>query len=914
MDSLALKTEAIFMTTIDQDMPCDLIMGFSLDMLLDLINCAGSDITIGRSSVDIISPSYKHAFLNYFKEQDDKVVVYLPHDVKVLDDQHLETVAWGTATLRGGMKSYILKLSHHYLVRYIMPDSPDKKAAIQLDYDGTEIYVVKGEKLDVIPTKIIRQAIQTTIKRAAVLQILLEHPKIEIPVADVAIDLQRLTVNGKRKGTSSKDSLYFEATIGNRKHMFGRFDVSGNSSIDLNLTYLLRREKNPLRISVQGVNPEGGNDSSNLLGSASATHNLPDACPLTNTLIGKSPETEWELYQDMINANIKYAYDKVQAFANPILECFEPGLKTSDEVSNAVFGKIYEPIMFLNPNYTLEYTIRRLDPIDISVSFLGLALNSTTNSFCLRFNYNIKGMGKNSSTVTTDSDFVYPYGLGIMISENFLKKIYQAYRNYSYILPRTFCSDYDKLIPSKGNNTVYTYSLNVNSSELFVNSSKIQIVTSINTIGNYNKSICVLKYAGENKTLVKKGAKVGSIGELKKALTETSFYISDNNKLNMALGTTEFGIDHNQLDEIRNLPDSIYNNLTDMYLGARIDLLNLPDGFITDNNILNLSYNHISINQNGIIIGSKINKVKKLAARTKPALPPLKGSADAASPVPIDKWGYEGTAKGQFNLPCGLSISETEHSAYIYVVDCDNNKVQGFNSDGKFMLQWGVKGAGDGQLNYPVNLTVDKNGFLYVVDSGNNRVQKFAPDGSFIIEFGNKGKESAKLFFPQGIVVDDTGNIYVTDSNHMVVKFDSTGKLIKRWGGIGDKNGKFCSPRGIALDKTGFLYMVDAGNHRIQKFNEQGKFISKWGSKGTDDGQFCFPQGLAFDNDGNVYVTDTGNNRIQKFDSKGIYITKMSWEGTSIGQFLAPYGIAIDKKGDIYITDSLNNRVQKFGI
>ncbi|MGR3178287.1 MAG: 6-bladed beta-propeller [Candidatus Anammoxibacter sp.] len=901
------------MTTIDKNIPCDLVMGFSFDMLLDLINCQCSDITIDSTSVDIISPSYKYAFLNYFKTEDDRVIAYLPHDVKVVDDEHFETIAWGTATLRGGMESRILKLAHHYCVKYIMPDSSDKKAAIQLDYDGTEISVVKGGKLDAIPERIIRQAIQTAIKRTAVPQILLEHPKIDIPFADVAVDLQRLTVNGNKKNTSSIDSLYFEVTIGNRKHMLGRFDVYGNSSVDLGLTCLLRNGNIPLSISVQGINPGAGDESTNLLGSASATHNLPDDDPLSSALVGKTPEAEWELYQDLINANVKYTYAKVQALTSPILECFGHKLKTCDEVSSMVSDKIYEPFMSLKPNYTLEYTIRRLDPVDIPATFLGLALNSTTNSFCLKFDYNINGIGKGSPAVTADSDFVYPYGLGITISENLLKKIYKAYRDLSCVLPTTFCSDYDKLIPSKGTGTVYSYSLNINSSELFIDSSKIQIVTSIKTIGNYSKSICVLKFDGANDTLVNKGVSFKSIGELKMALTETDFYISDSNKLNMDFGATEFGMSTNKLDEIRNLPDSIYNNLTDMYSGTKINLLDLPDEFTIGSNTLNLSYNHISINPNGIIIGSKVNKLRKLTARAKPALPPLKKGFDTNTLVPKDKWGYEGTAKGSFNLPCGLSISETKHGAYLYVADSDNNRVQMFGTNGKFVLQWGAKGSGDGQLNYPINLSVDSNGNVYVVDAGNNRVQKFAPDGSFVIEFGNKDEGKGVLLFPQGIVVGSTGNIYVTDSNHLVMMFDPHGKFIKEWGGKGDKNGKFCSPRGIAYDRKGFLYVVDAGNHRIQKFNEQGKFISTWGSKGTDDGMFYFPQGLAFDNDGNVYVTDTGNNRIQKFDSKGVYIAKVSGEGTSIGQFLAPYGIAIDKKGDIYVTDSFNNRVQKFG-
>ncbi|MGR3221286.1 MAG: 6-bladed beta-propeller, partial [Candidatus Anammoxibacter sp.] len=892
------------MATIDQNIPCDLVMGFSLDMLLDLINCQCSAITIDSSSVSIISPSYKSAFLNYFTAEDDKVIVHLPHDIKVVDDQHFETIAWGTAVFRGGTKSCILKLAHHYCIKYIMPDSSGKKAAIQPDYDGTEIYVINGEKLDAVPARMIRQAIQTTIKQNAVPQILLEQPKINIPAAYAVVDLKRLTVNGNNKNTSSIDSLYFEVTIGDRKHMLGRFDVYGNSSMDLNPAYLIRSTNIPLHISVRGVNPGTGNASTNFLGSASATHNLLDACPLSNTLIGKTPETEWELYQDLINANVKYTYADVHALTSPILECFGHKLKTCDEVSSMVSDKIYEPFLSIKPNYTLEYTIKRLDPIDVSVTFLDLTLNPATNSFCLKFDYNIKGISKGSHAVTADSDFVYPYGLGMAISDNLLKRIYQAYRNYSYILPTTFCSDYDKLSPSKGNNTVYSYSLNINSSELLVDSSKIQIATSIDVIGNYSKSICVLEFDGVNGALAAKGVNVKSIGELKTALTETDLYISAGNKLTMDLGTTEFGMSPNQLDEMKNLPDSIYNKLTNIYSETEINLLDLPGEFTIGSNTINLSYNHVSINSNGIIIGSKINKLKKLVVREKPTLPLLGNCLDTNALVPKDKWGYEGAAQGSFNLPCGLSINETKHGAYIYVVDSGNNRIQMFNSDGKFVLQWGEKGSGDGQFDYPVNLSLDNNGNVYVVDAGNNRVQKCAPDGSFLVEFGNKDEAKDGLLFPQGIVVDSAGNIYVTDSNHLVTKFDPHGKHIKKWGGKGDKNGKFRSPRGIALSKKGFLYVVDAGNHRIQKFNDRGKFILKWGSKGRDDGMFCFPQGLAFDNDGNVYVTDTGNNRIQKFTSEGVYIAKVSGEGTSIGQFLAPYGIAIEKTGDIYVTDS----------
>lgn len=906
------------MITSDQNTTCDLIMGFPLDLLIDLINCAASEITINKNSIDIISPSYKYAFQTYFQARDDKVIVHLPHSVKVVNDQMLETIAWGSASLQNSTKSYILKLAHHYFVRYLMPDSSNKKASIQLDYNGTEIYVIEGGKLDPIPTKMIRQSVQAIIKKAISPQILLEPPTIDIPFADTAVDLQHLTVNGSNK-RSRKNQLYFETAIDDQKLILGRFETRGNASIDLNLTCLLRKEGNPLHISVKGINIAADDSSVNPLGNATITHNAFDNGPLSNSLIGKADETEWPLYQDLISANVKHAYNNVHALINPIMECFGAGLKTCEDVISAVSTKIHEPFLSLKPTYRLEYAIRHLDPIDISVNFLGLSLNPNTNSLCLRFNYIINGINENLSataaaaTAATGaaSGFVYPYGLGMTINEGLLKKIFQAYWRCSYILPKIFCSDYNMLVPSKGITTSCYYSLNINAAELFIESARVQIALSAKAIGNNDKGIGILRRIHIDKS-ARHRIECISHGKLNKALTKTDINLSDN-KLNITMGRTEFDINTDQLTEIKNLSDSLYNNLTDMFSGIKINLLNLPEDFGINNHSLKLSYNYTDVNPVAIIIGSKIEGLKRSAFLQKPDLSHSKKDIEAVSFAPKDKWGYEGGAKGHFNIPCGLAIRETEHGLCIYVVDRDNNRIQMFDSNGRFILQWGAKGSDDGQLDYPNDLSVDKNGYVYVVDAGNNRVQKFAPDGSFIKRFGGKGKGSGHFFFPQGITVDDAGCIYVTDANHLVQKFDSNCKFLKQWGGKGDKNGRFHSPRGIAFDKKAFLYVADAGNHRIQKFDLHGKFILKWGSKGSGDGQFSFPQGLAIDSNENVYVTDTGNNRVQKFYSRGKYITKIAGEGTLVGQFLAPFGIATDKNCDIYVTDSFNNRVQKFG-
>jgi len=64
---------------------------------------------------------------------------------------------------------------------------------------------------------------------------------------------------------------------------------------------------------------------------------------------------------------------------------------------------------------------------------------------------------------------------------------------------------------------------------------------------------------------------------------------------------------------------------------------------------------------------------------------------------------------------------------FLKVADSDNNRVQKFTPEGKFVTEWGEFGDGPGQLNVPLGIAVDASGNVYVSDSHNHRIQKFAP-------------------------------------------------------------------------------------------------------------------------------------------------------------------------------------------
>ena len=209
----------------------------------------------------------------------------------------------------------------------------------------------------------------------------------------------------------------------------------------------------------------------------------------------------------------------------------------------------------------------------------------------------------------------------------------------------------------------------------------------------------------------------------------------------------------------------------------------------------------------------------------------------------ILKWGSDdGTGDGQFKDPEGIAVSG---DGYVYVVDTENYRVQKFDADGNFILNWGSEGTGDGQFKYTHGIAISNDGYVYVTDylrsfMGSvtySRVQKFDADGNFILNWGSYGTGDGQFIEPVGVAVSSDGYVYVTDYYHnRVQKFDADGNFILKWGSCGEGEGQFRNPRGIAVSSDGYVYVTDAllgllGSvkySRVQKFDADGNFILKW--------------------------------------------------------------------------------------
>jgi DNA-binding beta-propeller fold protein YncE len=129
----------------------------------------------------------------------------------------------------------------------------------------------------------------------------------------------------------------------------------------------------------------------------------------------------------------------------------------------------------------------------------------------------------------------------------------------------------------------------------------------------------------------------------------------------------------------------------------------------------------------------------------------------------LGRRGVSGMSPNNFNLPTDVAFAP---NGDIYVSDgYANPRVVKYSRDGKYLLEWGTRGAGPGEFELPHNLVVDAKGKVYVTDRDNERIQIFDPNGKFLNQWKNVGSVSS-LFMTKdqrlwagGVLRDLEGNV-----------------------------------------------------------------------------------------------------------------------------------------------------------
>ncbi len=259
-------------------------------------------------------------------------------------------------------------------------------------------------------------------------------------------------------------------------------------------------------------------------------------------------------------------------------------------------------------------------------------------------------------------------------------------------------------------------------------------------------------------------------------------------------------------------------------------------------------------------------------------------------------------------------------------------------------FQFGPLGEEAGQIDYgAAGMAVDStSGDIYVSDTNNNRIDKFDSSGKFLMAWGwgvatganefqtcttscRRGQESGEgagaFCLQNGVAVDQSnGDVYVDDfCNYRVQEFDSSGKFLLMFGGHVNKNGTNVCVAGeeclrgtegtgdgefnevyekayIAVGPGGDVYVGDKA--RVEIFEPSGAWkenisLSALSSEGK-------VTGLAVNSLGDVFVKDEGVPGVREFEPP-LYLespTKFDEGSETVDS------IALDSSGDLYISEN----------
>lgn len=220
----------------------------------------------------------------------------------------------------------------------------------------------------------------------------------------------------------------------------------------------------------------------------------------------------------------------------------------------------------------------------------------------------------------------------------------------------------------------------------------------------------------------------------------------------------------------------------------------------------------------------------------------------------VRQWDMPESSAGN---PEGACVLE---DGSIIVADTHYHRIVFFDPAGNVTGMLGELGKEPGQFIYPVAVTTDDSGNLYVAEyGGNDRIQKFDSRGKYLMEFGSFGEGTTQFQRPSGIAWLE-GKLYVADAfNSRIHVFDDSGSKSEL---LDASDIQLHYPYDISLGPEGNLYIVEYGAGRVTVMTTKGELIGRFGTTGRGKHQFSTPWGLAVDSKRRVWVADTGNRRV----------------------------------------------------
>jgi DNA-binding beta-propeller fold protein YncE len=145
----------------------------------------------------------------------------------------------------------------------------------------------------------------------------------------------------------------------------------------------------------------------------------------------------------------------------------------------------------------------------------------------------------------------------------------------------------------------------------------------------------------------------------------------------------------------------------------------------------------------------------------------------------VASWGSFGRGEGQFNTPHGVAVSPKQE---VFVADRGNNRIQVFDTNGKFLRQFGVADVpvpadakpAIGLLRLPATgprsatgfpdalcMTPGPNPVLFAVDLEPGRLYKLSLDGKVLGIYGKSGKQLGEFGWAHALACPSEDEVWV---------------------------------------------------------------------------------------------------------------------------------------------------------
>ena len=174
----------------------------------------------------------------------------------------------------------------------------------------------------------------------------------------------------------------------------------------------------------------------------------------------------------------------------------------------------------------------------------------------------------------------------------------------------------------------------------------------------------------------------------------------------------------------------------------------------------------------------------------------MKFSRDGKLLMTLGTLDQSGESPKNFHQPSSVAVAP---SGDIYVADgYGNSRVVKFSPDGKYLKAWGKKGSGPGEFDTPHGIAVDAKGNVYVAERLNNRIQVFDSEGRFLTQWPNYSRADS-------IFITRKGQAYVGTGKGDIYNLDLSGRLLQTIG----REKALGYPHGIFVDSEGSLYIAD---------------------------------------------------------------------------------------------------------